>query len=231
MPFAKGGATSPRSRFRHCNRSNRLPPALVFRSGRAPRGFAHRRQARNEPGATDQARNERAIRRIPSSSAIQEDTALMAQKFTLNVNGKDHAVDVDPDMPLLYALRNDIGLNNPHFGCGLAQCGACTVHLDGQPIRSCVTPVSAVGKAKVVTLAGLGTPEQPHPLQTAYVEEQVPQCGYCINGWIMTAAAFLRDKKKPTDAEIKTALEGLKCRCGTHMGIIRAVKRASEMMG
>ena len=100
-------------------------------------------------------------------------------------------------------MRNDIGLNNPHFGCGLAQCGACTVHLNGQAIRSCVTPVSAVGNGKVVTLAGLGTPEKPHPLQTAYVEEQVTQCGYCINGWIMTAAAFLRDKKKPTDAEIK----------------------------
>ncbi len=94
-------------------------------------------------------------------------------------------------MPLLYALRNDLGLNNPKFGCGLAQCGACTVHLDGQPVRSCVTPLSAVGNGKVVTLAGLGTPEKPHPLQTAYVEEQVPQCGYCINGWIMTAAAFL----------------------------------------
>jgi nicotinate dehydrogenase subunit A len=161
----------------------------------------------------------------------QGNGAIMAQKFTINVNGKDHTVDADPDMPLLYALRNDLGLNNPHFGCGLAQCGACTVHLDGQAIRSCVTPVSAVGNAKVVTLAGLGTPEKPHPLQTAYVEEQVPQCAYCINGWIMTAAAFLKDKKKPTDAEIKTALEGLKCRCGTHMGILRAVKRAAEMMG
>ena len=168
---------------------------------------------------------------LERTGAIEEDTALMAQTFTLNVNGKDHKVEADPDMPLLYALRNDIGLNNPHFGCGLAQCGACTVHIDGQAIRSCVTPVSAVGTGKVVTLAGLGTPEKPHPLQTAYVEEQVPQCGYCINGWIMTAAAFLRDKKKPTDAEIKTALEGLKCRCGTHLGIIRAVKRASEMMG
>jgi nicotinate dehydrogenase subunit A len=155
----------------------------------------------------------------------------MAQKFTLNVNGKDHTVDVDPDMPLLYALRNDIGLNNPHFGCGLAQCGACTVHLDGQAVRSCVTPVSAVGNGKIVTLEGLGTPEKPHPLQTAYVEEQVLQCGYCINGWIMTAAAFLRETKKPTEEQIKTALEGLKCRCGTHMGIMRAVKRAAEMMG
>jgi nicotinate dehydrogenase subunit A len=130
----------------------------------------------------------------------------MSQRLSLNVNGKNHNVDVDPDMPLLYALRNDIGLNNPHFGCGLVQCGACTVHLDGQPIRSCITPVSAVGSSRIVTLAGLGTPDKPHPLQTAYVEEQVPQCGYCINGWIMTAAAFLRDKKKPTEAEIRTAL-------------------------
>jgi nicotinate dehydrogenase subunit A len=152
-------------------------------------------------------------------------------KFTLNVNGKDHAVDADPDMPLLYALRNDVGLNNPHFGCGLAQCGACTVHLNGQAVRSCVTPISAVGAGKVVTLAGLGTPEQPHPIQKAYVEEQVPQCGYCINGWIMTAAALLSTNKKPSDADIKTALTGLKCRCGTHMGIMRAVKRAAAMMG
>ena len=148
-----------------------------------------------------------------------------------DVNGKVHTIDADPDMPLLYALRNDLGLNNPHFGCGLAQCGACTVHVDGQPARSCVTPVSAVGGAKVVTLAGLGTPDKPHPIQKAYVEEQVPQCGYCINGWIMTAAAFLKRNNKPTDAEIREALTGLKCRCGTHMGILRAVKRASEMMG
>jgi len=155
----------------------------------------------------------------------------MSQKFSLNVNGTVHAVEADPGMPLLYALRNDLGLNNPHFGCGLAQCGACTVHLDGVPIRSCVTAISDVGNGKIVTLAGLGMPDKPHPLQTAYVAEQVPQCGYCINGWIMTAAAFLRDKKKPTEAEIKDALTGLKCRCGTHMAILRAVKRAATMMG
>ena len=154
----------------------------------------------------------------------------MSQKFTLNINGQTHTIDADPDMPLLYVLRNDVGLNNPHFGCGLAQCGACTVHLDGQPTRSCVTPLSAV-EAKIVTLAGLGTPEKPHPLQTTYIEEQVPQCGYCINGWLMTAAAFLRDKKKPSEAEIKVALSGLKCRCGTHISILKAVKRAAEMMG
>ena len=155
----------------------------------------------------------------------------MNQKFSLNVNGKVHSVDADPDMPLLYALRDDLGLNNPHFGCGLAQCGACTVHLNGEAVRSCVMPISAVQGKKVTTLKGLGTPEKPHPLQTAYVEEQVPQCGYCINGWIMTAAAFLNQKKKPSDAEIKEALAGIKCRCGTHMGILRAVKRAAEMMG
>jgi nicotinate dehydrogenase subunit A len=153
------------------------------------------------------------------------------QKYELNVNGTVHTVEAEEDMPLLYALRNDLGLNNPHFGCGLAQCGACTVHLDGQAIRSCITPVSSVGDSKIVTLAGLGTPDKPHPLQTAYIEEEVPQCGYCINGWLMTAAAFLHDKKKPTDAEIKSALEGLKCRCGTHMAILRAVKRAAAMMG
>jgi nicotinate dehydrogenase subunit A len=155
----------------------------------------------------------------------------MAERFSLHVNGTEHAIEADPDMPLLYALRNDIGLNNPKFGCGLAQCGACTVHIDGAPVRSCVTPVSAVGTGKIVTLAGLGTPEKPHPIQAAYVEEQVPQCGYCINGWIMTAAALLNENKKPSDEQIKEALTGLKCRCGTHVSIMRAVKRASEMMG
>jgi nicotinate dehydrogenase subunit A len=155
----------------------------------------------------------------------------MSEKITVDVNGKTHVIDADPEMPLLYALRNDIGLNNPHFGCGLAQCGACTVHLDGQPVRSCITPVSMAAGAKVVTLAGIGSPEKPHPLQTAYIDEEVPQCGYCINGWIMTAAAFLRDNKKPSEAQIKEALSGLKCRCGTHMSILRAVKRAAVLMG
>ena len=155
----------------------------------------------------------------------------MGEKFTLNVDGLTHTVMADPDTPLLYVLRDDLGLNNPHFGCGLAQCGACTVHLDGQPIPSCTTTISAVGQAKITTLAGLGTPEKPHPLQAAYIEEQVPQCGYCIDGWLMTAAALLRDNKKPTDAQIRSALEGLKCRCGTHVAILRAVKRAAAMMG
>ena len=155
----------------------------------------------------------------------------MTEKFSLNVNGKTQTVEADPDMPLLYALRNDLGLNNPQFGCGLAQCGACTVHMDGNPIRSCVTPISTVGDAKVVTLSGLGTPEKPHPLQTAYVEEEVTQCGYCINGWVMTGAAFLNKTKNPSEAQIKQALSGIKCRCGTHMSIMRAMKRAASMMG
>ena len=156
----------------------------------------------------------------------------MTERIRLEVDGRSHIIEVsDPEMPLLYALRDEIGLNNPRFGCGLAQCGACTVHVDGEAVRSCVTPVASVKDKRVTTLAGLGTPDKPHPLQTAYVEEEVPQCGYCINGWIMTAAAFLRDKKKPTDAEIRDALTGLKCRCGTHMAILRAVKRAATMMG
>ena len=155
----------------------------------------------------------------------------MTATITLSVDGTSHTLDVDPDMPLLYALRDDIGLSNPHFGCGLAQCGACTVHLDGEAVRSCVTPTSAAAGRRVTTLAGLGTPEQPHPIQQAYIDEQVPQCGYCINGWMMTAAAFLRDNKNPTDGDIRAALTGLKCRCGTHVAILRAVARAAQAMG
>jgi aerobic-type carbon monoxide dehydrogenase small subunit (CoxS/CutS family) len=135
-------------------------------------------------------------------------------------------VSAEAEMPLLYALRNDLGLNNPHFGCGLAQCGACTVHLEGEPIRSCVVPVSAASGKAVTTIKGLGSPEKPHPLQAAYVAEEVPQCGYCINGWVMTAAAFLKKNPKASDAELREALSGLKCRCGTHVSIMRAIKRA-----
>jgi aerobic-type carbon monoxide dehydrogenase small subunit (CoxS/CutS family) len=133
-------------------------------------------------------------------------------------------------MPLLYALRDDLNIPNPHFGCGLSQCGACTVHLNGKAIRSCSTPVAQAAGQEIKTLNGLGTPDNPHPVQKAYLEEQVPQCGYCINGWVMTAAAFLETKKNPTDAEIKDALAGLKCRCGTHTAIMRAVKRAADSM-
>ncbi len=152
------------------------------------------------------------------------------QRIRLNVNGGQYTITADPDMPLLYAIRNDIGLNNPKFGCGLAQCGACTVHVNGKATRSCVTPVASVRGMKVVTLTGLGTPEKPHPLQTAFVQEQVPQCGYCINGWIMTAAEMLNKNSKISDKQIRAGLKGLKCRCGTHLAIHKAVKRAAKAM-
>ena len=151
-------------------------------------------------------------------------------QYTIRVDGRSHTVEADADMPLLYALRDDLGLNNPHFGCGLSQCGSCTVHLDGKAIRSCSTPISEVAGQEITTLVGLGTPDNPHPVQKAYLEEQVPQCGYCIDGWIMTAAAFLNAKKNPTDDEIKEGLAGLKCRCGTHTAIMRAVRRAADSM-
>jgi aerobic-type carbon monoxide dehydrogenase small subunit (CoxS/CutS family) len=152
----------------------------------------------------------------------------MAQRITLNVNGKSHAVEAEPEMPLLYALRDDLGMNEPRFGCGLAQCGACTVLLNGEPVRSCVTPVGTVGAAQLTTLAGLGTPDKPHKVQAAFIEEQVPQCGYCMNGWVMTSVALLEKNPHPSDAQIRDALTGLKCRCGTHMSILRAVKRAAQ---
>jgi aerobic-type carbon monoxide dehydrogenase small subunit (CoxS/CutS family) len=151
----------------------------------------------------------------------------MTERITLVVDGKSTEVSADPAMPLLYALRSELGLDNPKFGCGLAQCGACTVLVDGRPTRSCVTPVTSVRGKKVTTLNGLGTADRPHPLQTAYIAEQVPQCGYCLSGWMLTAAALLRDTPKPSDTQIRQALAGVKCRCGTHMAILRAVKRAA----
>jgi len=149
------------------------------------------------------------------------------QSISLNVNGSAKQITIDdPAMPLLYALRNDLGLHGPRFGCGLGQCGACTVHLDGRAIRSCVFPaLSAVGH-RVVTLEGLGTPQRPHPLQQAFIDEQAVQCGYCINGMIMQAAALTASNKSPTDAQIRQALAYNLCRCGTHLRIVRAVRRA-----
>jgi nicotinate dehydrogenase subunit A len=153
----------------------------------------------------------------------------MAQQLELQVNGVAHLISVDdPDMPLLYALRDHLALNNPRFGCGLGQCGACTVHVEGRAVRSCVTPVAAAAGKPITTLAGLGTAERPHLLQTAWIEEQVNQCAYCINGWIMTAADLLAHNPHPSDAEIKTALNDLVCRCGTHLAAMRAVKRAAQ---
>ena len=150
-------------------------------------------------------------------------------KISLNVNGKSVTVSADDaQMPLLYALRDDLGLRGPRFGCGLGQCGACTVHVDGSAVRSCVTPLVAVADKKIVTLEGLGSSGKLHPLQEAFIDEQAVQCGYCINGMIMQAAAFLRTNKKPTEQEIKAALAENLCRCGTHLRIVRAIKRASE---
>ena len=145
----------------------------------------------------------------------------------LNVNGKPVSVVVDdPNVPLLYVLRDNLGLHGPRFGCGLGQCGACTVHIDGGAVRSCVMPLSAV-KGKVVTLEGLGTETRLHPLQRAFIEEQAVQCGYCINGMIMQSAALLARTAKPTEDQIRQELAANLCRCGTHLRIVRAVKRAA----
>jgi nicotinate dehydrogenase subunit A len=155
----------------------------------------------------------------------------MAQRKSLNVNGRTVSVTVDdPDMPLLYALRDDLALHGPRFGCGLGQCGACTVHIDGKAVRSCVTPLSQVSdRQKVVTLEGLGSPQRLHPVQKAFIEMQAAQCGYCINGMIMESAAFLAVNKRPSEAEIKQALANNLCRCGTHVRIVAAVRRAAGL--
>jgi nicotinate dehydrogenase subunit A len=152
----------------------------------------------------------------------------MVETIALNVNDKAVQVAVDdPEMPLLYALRNDLELHGPRFGCGLGQCGACTVLMDGEAVRSCQLPVGAVGAGKIVTLEGLGTIEKPHKLQQAFIDEQAVQCGYCINGMIMQAAALLARNARPSADEIKTALAENLCRCGTHTRIVRAIQRAA----
>ncbi len=148
-------------------------------------------------------------------------------RLSLQINGKNQTIDTEPDMPLLYALRNDLRLNGPKFGCGLSQCVACTVIMDGNSIRSCVTPVSAAQNKSVTTLEGLGTTKKIHKIQQAFVDEQAVQCGYCINGMIMSTKALLGKNPKPTDSQIKNALAGNLCRCGTYIHILRAVKRAS----
>ena len=155
----------------------------------------------------------------------------MAQNFTLRVNGASRTVNVEPDTQLLYILRNDLELNGPRFGCGLSQCGSCTVLIDGKPMRSCVTPVVSVGTKSVTTLEGLGTPQKPHPLQKAFIEEQAAQCGYCTNGMILASKALLDRIPKPTEAQIKKALAANLCRCGTHNRVVRAVQRAAKDLG
>jgi len=156
----------------------------------------------------------------------------MPQRKSLNINGKAVSFSIDdPDTPLLYVLRDNLALHGPRFGCGLGQCGACTVHIDGKAVRSCIMPLSQVtAQNNVVTLEGLGTPQKPHPLQQAFIEEQAVQCGYCINGMIMQAKALLDQNRRPTEAQIREALAANLCRCGTHLRIVRAVKRASESM-
>ena len=152
----------------------------------------------------------------------------MAERLSLAVNGTTRSVEVERDTPLLYVLRNDLELNGAKFGCGLAQCGACTVLLDGTATRSCVTPVGqAVGKP-ITTIEGLGSEEKPHRLQRAFMKEQAAQCGYCINGMIMTAAALLAHNPHPSDPEIRDALADNLCRCGTHNRIVRAIARAAK---
>ena len=147
---------------------------------------------------------------------------------TLRVNGRSQALDVDdPAMPLLYALRDQMELHGPKFGCGLGQCGACTVIVDGQAVRSCQTPISEAQGKDITTLEGLGSPEALHPVQAAFVEEQAAQCGYCTNGMIMTATALLASNPRPTEAQVRTALAGNLCRCGSHVRVLRAVMRAA----
>src|SRR5215469_13836485 len=152
-------------------------------------------------------------------------------RISLRVNDHPRVVDTDPTTPLLYVLRDDLQLHGPRFGCGLGQCGACSVLLGDKAVRSCVIPVAAVAGETVTTLEGLGSPDRPHPVQQAFIEEQAMQCGYCINGWIMTAAALLEHTPHPSDAEIRAGLRGVVCRCGAHMRILRAVRRAARARG
>jgi len=164
----------------------------------------------------------------------------MATPTTLKLNGRPVRIDADPQTPLLYVLRNELGQHGPRFGCGLAQCGACTVHVDGRATRSCVTPLAAAEGRDVTTLDGLaarwrqlqgtGDPAALHPVQQAFIDEQAAQCGYCINGWIMTAVALLADQPRASERELREGLGGLKCRCGTQLSVLRAVKRAAQQL-
>lgn len=155
----------------------------------------------------------------------------MSKTITLNVNGRDHAVDAPADSMLLYVLRNNLELHGPKFGCGLSECGACTVIMDGAAIRSCVMPLTAATGHKISTLEALGSIDKPHPLQQAFIDEQAVQCGYCINGMIMSAKALLDRNPRPSRDDIKQALNGNLCRCGTHMRIVRAIERVARPGG
>jgi nicotinate dehydrogenase subunit A len=150
--------------------------------------------------------------------------------LTLKVDGRSHTVDVEAGTPLLYVLSDDLALNGPKFGCGLGQCGACTVIMNGQAIRSCITPVEAVGQNEITTLAGIGTAEKPHPLQKAFIDQQAAQCGFCVNAVIMTAKAFLDKNPRASEAEIQQAMSGVLCRCFTHVRMLRAITQARREM-
>ncbi len=149
---------------------------------------------------------------------------------SLKINGHMHEVDIDPQCPLLYVLRDNLSMNNPRFGCGLGQCGACTVLLDGRAVRSCTLPATRAVGHEIITLEGLGTPDKPHAVQAAFIEEQTFQCGYCLNGWVLTTKALLDRNPNPTDAQMREALESLVCRCGSHVRIFSAVRRAVQSM-
>jgi nicotinate dehydrogenase subunit A len=151
-------------------------------------------------------------------------------RTALKINGREHVVDVDPDCPLLYVLRDTLSLNNPRFGCGLGQCGACTVLVDNRAVRSCTLPASRAAGREIVTIEGLATAGRPHPVQRAFIEEQAFQCGYCLNGWVLTAKALLDANPKANDAEVRRACESLICRCGSHTRIFAAVQRAARNM-
>jgi nicotinate dehydrogenase subunit A len=146
-------------------------------------------------------------------------------KITLNVNGRNHTLDLDPTTPLLYALSDDLELRGPKFGCGLGQCGACVAIVNGAAVRTCITPVSAAEGKEIVTLEGLGTPQSPHPIQKAFIDEQAAQCGFCLNGVILTAKAYLDRNPKATEAQIQQALSSVLCRCFTHTRIHTAIQR------
>jgi nicotinate dehydrogenase subunit A len=154
----------------------------------------------------------------------------MGKQVSLRVNGKDRQVESDEATPLLYVLRNDLGLKSAKYGCGLAQCGSCTVQVDGRPVQSCSVTLASIGAAAVVTLEAIGTPEAPHPLQAAFLAEQAAQCGYCTSGMIMAAKALLEADPSPSDATIRQALQDNLCRCGAHPRILRAVRRAAAEM-
>jgi nicotinate dehydrogenase subunit A len=166
-------------------------------------------------------------RQASSGAAPVNKEGVMTSKLELHVNGHVHTVEAEPDSMLLYALRDNLGLHGPKFGCGLSECGACTVILNGNAVHSCVTPLQAAVGQKITTLEGLSTDGKPNKLQQAFIDEQAAQCGYCINGMIMTAQALIERKPHATRDEIKTALEGNLCRCGTHMRILRAVERVT----